>query len=249
MKTFSLFFILLLIGLGSCNDPDHCELIVCENDGTCVSGGCNCLEGYTGSNCENFDINFIQQLLDTEKHSPLEFVQNGIPVDSLYGKIYKDGLIFYIDVDDEYEGLEGIVAAQTDQSMNAQWGCHGQNILQVNDTENYYHEFGANNEEGARIGNAKINTDAIITECPETYIAAYLCRALGEEWSLPTMDELYHMCNNLHGNNFMHAEKYYYWSSTERYGALAFYFLLDDCYQWGARLKEGELHVRAVKYF
>ncbi len=30
---------------------DECKDVVCKNDGTCVSGTCNCTVGYTGSDC------------------------------------------------------------------------------------------------------------------------------------------------------------------------------------------------------
>lgn len=46
----SMLMLCLGISLNSCNDP--CEDVTCENGGTCVDGGCDCPEGFTGTNCE-----------------------------------------------------------------------------------------------------------------------------------------------------------------------------------------------------
>lgn len=35
----------------ACN-KDECKDVVCNNGGTCVSGTCNCLSGYEGTNCQ-----------------------------------------------------------------------------------------------------------------------------------------------------------------------------------------------------
>ncbi len=39
----------------SCTQTDKCENVVCNNGGVCVDGTCNCLNGFTGNNCENSD--------------------------------------------------------------------------------------------------------------------------------------------------------------------------------------------------
>ena len=33
-------------------DDDPCKDVICQNNGTCVSGTCNCADGYEGTNCE-----------------------------------------------------------------------------------------------------------------------------------------------------------------------------------------------------
>lgn len=45
-----LAFLLLSISF-SCDKDEVCELINCENGGTCINGSCNCTAGYTGGNC------------------------------------------------------------------------------------------------------------------------------------------------------------------------------------------------------
>lgn len=39
-----------LILIWGCGDP--CSQTVCENDGTCLEGACQCPEGYSGEQCE-----------------------------------------------------------------------------------------------------------------------------------------------------------------------------------------------------
>lgn len=46
-----LIVLALMSGLGAC-DNDPCAAVVCENDGVCIGGACDCPEGFTGVNCE-----------------------------------------------------------------------------------------------------------------------------------------------------------------------------------------------------
>jgi hypothetical protein len=52
-KVTILFSIILL--LFSCK-KDPCDATFCFNGGICISGTCNCPEGYSGLQCETFDI-------------------------------------------------------------------------------------------------------------------------------------------------------------------------------------------------
>lgn len=36
----------------NCESEEPCELLVCQNGGSCEDGKCNCLDNYTGDNCE-----------------------------------------------------------------------------------------------------------------------------------------------------------------------------------------------------
>ena len=50
-KCLFLSMILGVIMLG-CSEDDPCDAIDCGINGTCVTGDCECDEGYTGTNCE-----------------------------------------------------------------------------------------------------------------------------------------------------------------------------------------------------
>jgi len=49
--TTSIFILLLSIFISGCV-VDECETIICQNDGICVSGTCECPVGFSGPNCE-----------------------------------------------------------------------------------------------------------------------------------------------------------------------------------------------------
>jgi len=48
--TLALAMMSLLIFEACTVDP--CEDVICENSGTCISGDCECTDGFTGTNCE-----------------------------------------------------------------------------------------------------------------------------------------------------------------------------------------------------
>ncbi|MCB0647814.1 MAG: calcium-binding EGF-like domain-containing protein [Saprospiraceae bacterium] len=50
-KLTGLFLFFLLVG-SSCSKSDPCESLVCQNDGSCVDGKCQCPEGWEGTLCE-----------------------------------------------------------------------------------------------------------------------------------------------------------------------------------------------------
>jgi len=83
-----------------CEIEDLCltSSIMCQNGGTCEDGLCVCPTGYTGDNCESIDIEQIQFLLDEGLFTPLELIDAGVAVSALYGKVYAQGIIFYIDI-------------------------------------------------------------------------------------------------------------------------------------------------------
>ncbi len=97
----------------SCNG--ECEEIICQNGSICNDGTCECPGGYYGSLCEN---ETVQHQLDVGI-TPIDLVNEGVPLDSLYGKMYVGGIIFYQNTDNG----RGLVAATEDQSSGAEWGC------------------------------------------------------------------------------------------------------------------------------
>lgn len=237
---------------GNCDCPDgfsgpNCEIedlcfgITCENNGTCVDGTCDCLPGYTGDNCENFDTTQIQFLLDGGK-TPKELFDGGIILDSLYGKIYEEGIIFYLNTDNG----TGLVAATSDQSDGAEWGCYETNISGLNNVQS--NPSDTETEEGAKIGDGAANTIAILAECTDAGIAAKLCRDLGEDWFLPSRGELNLMYTNLHSKDHGMFTAEFYWSSTEHND----YFAWHQFFAVGGQIideKTYNFRVRAARAF
>lgn len=210
IKLLLLVFSLLTIGLlsESCKKDESCPTINCNtgtlNEETCA---CDCPDGYTGDNCGSFDASQVQALL--ANHTPIELVNNGVPIDSLYGKMYEGGIIFYLNTADG----TGMVAAIENQSDFAKWGCPGTDIMGL---ENVPGNAGVPEGSGAEIGDGSANTDAILAGCmPNDGTAAKLCRELGADWFLPSIKELNLMYTNLHDKGHGGFAANWYWSSTE----------------------------------
>lgn len=65
------------------------------------------------------------------------------------------------------------------------------------------------------VGEGQNNTDEIIAQPGHTSSAALVCRNLGSEWFLPSLDELNAMYTNLKNNGIGSLSTYLYWSSSE----------------------------------
>ena len=200
------------------------------DDGTCIA----VVNGCTDPTALNYDVN-----ANTDDGSCI-----------VIGSTYQGGIIFWLDGNGG-----GLIAAPTDQTNAAQWGCYGTLL-------------GAN---GSSIGTGAQNTITIEAGCTASGIAADICAnlTLGEfsDWFLPSREELDLMWLNLAdsdgdginlgpsdpnnlggflgntGNNFM-----YYWSSTELNGGGAMFrrFLDGNEYDGGKTIL---LSVRAVRAF
>lgn len=228
----------------NCEIEDLCVIqnVNCQNGGACVDGTCDCPTGYIGTSCETFDPAQVQLLLDGGQ-TPLELVNGNVPLDSLYGKMYEGGFIFYLNTADG----TGMVAATTNQSDGAEWGCYLYDVLGLNNVQT--DPTDPEIEEGARIGDGMTNTTTILTECAEDNIAAKLCLALGPDWFLPSRGELKLMYTNLHVKGHGGFSDGTYRSSTE-YGYYDAWFL--DFYIGGIQsvtTKNWSMHVRAVRAF
>lgn len=201
MKNIIYWVIGLIVLIVSCKENKNCEMIICQNRGTCIKGECHCETGYQGISCEEIDVTKIQELLDNGTETPFTILSKGIPVDNLYGKIYEGGLIFYLHVDNE----TGMVASPVGQGRII-WGCWGS--YDISDTM-------AN---GQNIGDGEENSQIIISHCNEVDIAAKICANLilneKDDWFLPSKQELNLMYTNLHLKGYGNFEDENYWTST-----------------------------------
>ncbi len=152
----------------------------------------------------------VQTLLSYDI-SPLEIFDAGMPKDSIYGKTYQGGLIFYLDDLDALPGVEGMVAVPMDQGT-LKWGCEGTMIV------------GA---DGELIGTGDQNTTDIFDGCNgiDNQFAAKECINLDlnsySDWFLPSLYELREMHQNIGQGapppltNLGGFADVDYWSSTE----------------------------------
>ena len=144
----------------------------------------------------NVIITNIQDRLDRGK-TPLEIFEfNNNWLDSLYGKMYQGGFIFYLDTLDG----SGLVAALEDQSTSIVWA---NNYNTINNTKR-------------GIGTGKANTEAIVKALGDGNYAAKLCDDLDlngySDWFLPSIDELNELIIRVQ-NSFIVENSY--WSSNE----------------------------------
>ncbi len=147
------------------------------------------------------------------------------------GLSYGGGIIFYLDG----TGQHGLIAATSDQSAGAQWGCYQTTIGSTS----------------TAIGTGQANTTAIVNGCNTAGIAARICNDLVlngyDDWFLPSKDEL----------NQMYLQKaaiggfpsnVVYWSSSEMDIISAWIQIFNSGWQ-GFPTKNSTYYVRAVRAF
>ena len=175
-----------------------------------------------------------ENVLDSTGIANMGFVASSGTCGLSIGDWHAGGIIFYLDG----TGCSGLVAAPTDLSTAAEWGCFGALIA------------GA---DGTAIGTGYQNTIDIEAGCVTAGTAADIC-ANYTDWFLPSKDELNLMYENIGQGNVLGLgnvggfANYFYWSSTEggfNYAwAQSFYVGNQNIY-----VKGSNYYVRSVRSF
>ncbi len=155
------------------------------------------------------------------------------------GDVFGGGVVAYIfqTGDPGYVAgqTHGLIAAPSDQSTGAEWGCYGTAL---------------SGADGTAIGTGSQNTTDIITGCTTAGIAAKICYDLVlngySDWYLPSKDEL----NKLFLNRAIIGGfiSNFYWSSTESDSHNAWYFDFNNGFA-NIDDKSNPNYVRAVRAF
>ena len=134
------------------------------------------------------------------------------------GDFYGGGVVFYLlgPLDTGYvEGeTHGLVVSMSDVGPSVEWGCFPDDLQNV---PNVPASGGVPFGLGAEIGDGISNTNAILLDCPGAP-AALATGALGEDWFLPSINELNQMYINkttLEAVDGFSPFSNYDWSSTE----------------------------------
>ena len=144
----------------------------------------------------------VQQRLDGGETPAQVYNSNNTYLDSLYGKTYLGGLIFYFDI----ATGDGLAAAPNDQSGSLVWDPNTTGLVATTATS-------------TNVGDGAQNTFIITTSIGAGSYAAKVCGDLVlagySGWFLPTLDETGEMKKRLHDNGLGNFQNVQYWTSSE----------------------------------
>jgi len=184
-------------------------------------------------------VSIIFSACKKEEEEPTNNTNNnnsGNTTNLAIGDTHQGGIIFYLDASGG-----GLIAAPSDQSTSAEWGCD---------------ETLISGADGTTIGTGVQNTIDIEAGCTTYGTAADICvrQALGgySDWFLPSKDELNEMYLNIGQGNALGLGNVggfannYYWSSSE-------YEYEDDdgddrAYAWGQFFEDGVTYSGGKEY-
>lgn len=140
----------------------------------------------------------VQKRLN-DNETPLSIYKSGIVMDSLYGKNYQGGLIYYLNATDG----NGLLAHTQDNSSSLNWGGFGD----------------VTNANSIIIGSGLTNSNAIMSYYLNTNTAADFCDNLVlnnySDWFLPSKDEMSMMMSKLKNKpNVYFGAVSGYWTSS-----------------------------------
>ncbi len=219
------------------NTPEMGEGLwtIISGEGGILADATNPSSLFTGNTGETYTL---QWAINTECGTSADTI-SVIFANIQIGEPYQGGIIAYIlqPGDPGYIDGEthGIIAAASDQSASAQWGCSGTLIP------------GA---DGTALGTGYQNTLDIVAGCSTAGIAAQICNDLElngySDWYLPSKDELNKLYLNKAAIGGFATD--YYWSSSESSSNYAWlqYFLTGT---QGTTSKHGYNRVGAVRAF
>jgi hypothetical protein len=213
--------------VNGCTDPTAFNYNASANtdDGSCIA----IVNGCTDSTATNY--NAAANIDDGSCIYP--------PFSGAIGDTYQGGIVFWLDGNGG-----GLIAAPTDQSSGAEWGCYGTAI---------------SGADGTAIGTGNQNTIDIEAGCTTSGIAADICANLTlggySDWFLPSKDELNKMYLNIGQGNVLGLGNVggfasnSYWSSTEFGGFNAWLQGFGNGSQFNINKGNYGLNVRAVRAF
>jgi hypothetical protein len=235
--------------VNGCTDPLYTEYDASANtdDGSCATlavNGCTDPTAFNYDASANTDDGSCEAVVNgctdptALNYEASANTDDGSCIVLAIGDTYQGGIIFYLDGNGG-----GLIAAPTDQSTGAQWGCYGTNI---------------SGAAGTAIGTGAQNTIDIEAGCTTVGTAADICANLTlggySDWFVPSKDELNLMYQNIGQGDALGVGNvggfapWYYWSSTETDGNNAWIHGFSN----GIQLYYGKsftYNVRAVRTF